>query len=228
MPIQAPLSPLEKTLSQAKLESSNNAQRVDSSTAADSSNDYFASAECMDCHDFASAKSRNDRNTPILNTPQAQLNLDSSKSPSDSKILDEKCGLQGKSQGSYLEGNDRPEQPEIANLSRKAESTSQAQKPTPKLEKVDSSTAAIPNKPAQDSTGFDKTAQNVFSQNATRRQDFGDKNGALLWRSRAHTRAYVTAESPQQSPFLAQKPTPKPSKAESSSQTQKPSQRLAL
>ena len=32
---------------------------------------------------------------------------DSSKSPSDSKILDEKCGLQGKSQGSYLDGNDR-------------------------------------------------------------------------------------------------------------------------
>ncbi|WP_304210384.1 hypothetical protein [Helicobacter canis] len=41
-----------------------------------------------------------------------------------------------------------------------------------------------------------------------RRQDFGDKNGALQGDSRAHTRAYVTAESPQQSPFLAQKPTP--------------------
>ena len=36
---------------------------------------------------------------------QAQANLDSSKSPSDSKILDEKCGLQGKSQGSYLDGD---------------------------------------------------------------------------------------------------------------------------
>ena len=55
-------------------------------------------------------------------------------------------------------------------------------------------------------------AQSVFSQNAVRRQDFGDKNGALQGESRAHTRAYVTAESPQQSPFLAQKPTPESSK----------------
>ena len=52
-------------------------------------------------------------------------------------------------------------------------------------------------------------AQSVFSQNAVRRQDFGDKNGALQGDSRAHTWAYVTAESPQQSPFLAKKPTPK-------------------
>ena len=127
----SPLSPLEKTLFQAKLESSNNAQRVDSS---------------MDCHDFARAKSRNDdKNATIL------------------------------------------------------------------------------NELAKDSRIFDKNAQNVFSQNADRRQDFGDKNGALLWRSRAHTRAYVTAESPQQSPFLAQKPTPKPSKAESPKQKPTPS-----
>ncbi|WP_342779749.1 murein biosynthesis integral membrane protein MurJ [Helicobacter canis] len=55
-------------------------------------------------------------------------------------------------------------------------------------------------------------AQSVFSQNAVRRQDFGDKNGALQGESRAHTRAYVTADSPQQSPFLAQKPTPESSK----------------
>ena len=53
--------------------------------------------------------------------------------------------------------------------------------------------------------------QSSNSQNAARRQDFGDKNGALQGESRAHTRAYVTAGSPQQSPFLAQKPTPKPS-----------------
>ena len=65
--------------------------------------------------------------------------------------------------------------------------------------------------------------QSHNSTNATRRQDFGDKNGALQGDSRAHTWAYVTAESPQQnkgyrsaladvsleSPFLAKKPTPK-------------------
>ena len=62
---------------------------------------------------------------------------------------------------------------------------------------------------AQDSRIFDKNAQNVFSQNAVRRQDLGDKNGALQGESRAHTWAYVTADSPQRSPFLAPKPTPK-------------------
>ncbi|WP_246144981.1 glycosyltransferase family 9 protein [Helicobacter canis] len=70
---------------------------------------------------------------------------------------------------------------------------------------------------------INKNAQNVFSPNADRRQDLGDKNGALQGESRAHTWAYVTADSPQQnkgyrsaladvsleSPFLAQKPTPK-------------------
>nr|WP_324725916.1 type ISP restriction/modification enzyme [Helicobacter cinaedi] len=70
---------------------------------------------------------------------------------------------------------------------------------------------------------LNEQAQNVFSQNAARRQDFGDKNGALQGDSRAHTQAYVTAESPQQSPFLAQKPTPKPSKAQSSSNKPTPS-----
>ena len=63
------------------------------------------------------------------------------------------------------------------------------------------------NNSAKDSR-INKNAQNVFFQNAARRQDFGDKNGALQGDSRAHTRSYVTAESPQQSPFLAQKPTP--------------------
>ena len=76
------------------------------------------------------------------------------------------------------------------------------------------------------------------STNAARRQDFGDKNGALQDESRARTWACVTADSPQQnkgyrsaladvsleSPFLAQnkrstvsleKPTPEPSKAQS-------------
>ena len=58
-------------------------------------------------------------------------------------------------------------------------------------------------------------AQNVISSQVDRRQDFGAKNGALQGESRAHTLAYVTADSPQQSPFLAQKPTPETRKAES-------------
>ncbi|WP_317373131.1 hypothetical protein, partial [Helicobacter canis] len=43
------------------------------------------------------------------------------------------------------------------------------------------------------------------------RVSFPAKNGDCCgdYHSRAHTRAYVSAESPQQSPFLAQKPTPK-------------------
>ncbi|MBR2495413.1 hypothetical protein [Helicobacter sp.] len=87
----------------------------------------------MDYHAIATALARNDKNnTPILNTPQAQLNLDSSKSPSDSKILDEKCGLQGKSQGSYLSGNDRRDFSPLLHFSLKAE-LPQAKKPTPKL-----------------------------------------------------------------------------------------------
>ena len=81
----------------------------------------------------------------------------------------------------------------------------------------DRKNATILNEPTKDSRIFDKNAQNVFSQNATRRQDLGDKNGALQGESRAHTWAYVTADSPQQSPFLAPKPTPKPIKAQSAS-----------
>ena len=87
-----------------------------------------AKLESMDCHAIATALARNDKNnTTILNTPQTPLNLDSSKSPSDSKILDEKCGLQGKSQGSYLSGNDCRDFSPLPHLSSKAESP-QAQK----------------------------------------------------------------------------------------------------
>ena len=73
------------------------------------------------CH--AAHAARNDRNNAeILNTPQAEVKLDSSKSSSDSKILDEKCGLQGKSQGSYLSGNDCRDFSPLAHFSLKAES----------------------------------------------------------------------------------------------------------
>ena len=79
-------------------------------------------------------------------------------------------------------------------------------------QKVDSSNAQ------NLSESQNKKTENVFCSQATRRQDFGDKNGALQGESKARTWACVTADSPQQSPFLAQKPTPKPSKAESTSQ----------
>ena len=70
------------------------------------------------------------------------------------------------------------------------------------------------NDSAQDSRNFNKNAHNVFCSQVDRRQDFCDKNGALQGESRARTWACVTADSPQQSPFLAKKPTPEPSKAQ--------------
>ena len=89
-----------------------NARKLDSSMKVDS----------IDCRAIATALARNDRkNAEILNNLQAQANLDSSKSHSDSKILDEKCGLQGKSQGSYLDG-DLCDFSSLPHLSRKAES----------------------------------------------------------------------------------------------------------
>ena len=96
-------------------------QSTQTTTQVDSRKDYSASAECMDCHaDFQSA--RNDGNHVFDTTPQAEAKLDSSKSHSDSKILDEKCGLQGKSQGSYLSGNDRSDFSPLPHFSLKAES----------------------------------------------------------------------------------------------------------
>ena len=64
----------------------------------------------MDCHANASALARNDDETTQIPTP------------CDSKILDEKCGLQGKSQGSYLSGNDRRDFSPLPHFSLKAES----------------------------------------------------------------------------------------------------------
>ncbi len=60
----------------------------------------------MDCHAAATAASRNDRNLSEL--------------AKDSRICDEKCGLQGQSQRSYLSGNDCSDCPPLPHLSRKA------------------------------------------------------------------------------------------------------------
>ena len=84
---------------------------------------------------------------------------------------------------------------------------------------MDSSTAAILNDSAQDSRSFTQNAknlsesqnaeaENVFCSQAARRQDFGARIVALQGESKARTWACVTADSPQQSAILAQKPTP--------------------
>ncbi|WP_299325582.1 carbamoyl-phosphate synthase large subunit [uncultured Helicobacter sp.] len=101
---------LESTFDKnAKIDSGDKAEGVKTPQAAakvDSS---------MDCHDSASAESRNDKNL--------------SEQAKDSRICDEKSGLSSDWQGSYLSGNDRRQSRRIADLSRKAESTKQ--QPTP-------------------------------------------------------------------------------------------------
>ena len=149
----------------------------------------------MDCHDFATAKSRNDReNSPCENEDSSDKAQSVKMLAQDFRILELE---------STFENN--------ANKTHKVDSRETTQN-------VENS--------AQDSRILEGNAQNVFCSQAHRRQDFGDKNGALQGESRAHTLAYVTADSPQQSPFLAQKPTPKPSKAESTNEqpTPKPNQ----
>ena len=109
-----------------------NAQNADSTQT---HNEAFLE---MDCHANAGAFARNDRsnapNAKNLTESQVAAKVDSRenatnarKSAKDSRICDEKCGLQGKSQGSYLGGNDRRDFSPLPHLSRKAESTSQAE-----------------------------------------------------------------------------------------------------
>ena len=129
--IQAPPSPLERTLSQAKLESSHTAQKVDSS---------------VDCRaDFQSA--RNDRRSAIGEKVDSRSEVKTlANSAKDSRICDEKLGLSSDWQGSYLSGNDRRQSCRIADLSRKAESSSD--KTTPKTSKAQfSSQAELPATP---------------------------------------------------------------------------------
>ena len=133
--------------------SARNDRKNAASEKVDSNFSTHNAANIMDCHDSATAESRNDdkkvdssKNAAILNeqpkdsrilelestfevaSSQAEARLDSSKSPSDSKILDEKCGLQGQSQGSYLGGNECSDCPPLPHFSLKAESP-QAKKP---------------------------------------------------------------------------------------------------
>ena len=92
---------------------------IHKSARVDSSGDYSASAESMDCHANASAFARNDDEADSSNA--ATL----SEQAKDSRICDEKSGLFKDSQGRALGVRNRRESAEIADLSRKAESTSQ-------------------------------------------------------------------------------------------------------
>ena len=82
---------------------------------------FLAQKSCREQTELESTFSKVD-SSPKAESPQARASLDSSKSLSDSKILDEKCGLQGKSQGSYLDGNDCRDFSQLPHLSSKAQS----------------------------------------------------------------------------------------------------------
>ena len=83
-----------------------------------------------DLANFGATADHNSSSPSLRDTAEAVVRQSAqTPTPSDSKILDEKCGLQGKSQGSYLSGNDRRQSRRIHDLSRKAESTKQ--QPTP-------------------------------------------------------------------------------------------------
>ena len=111
-------------------------------------NNQTALDSSVDCHADKSArndgKTRNpnesaqdsrsfNKNAQNLTTPQAEAKVDSrseaqnlNESAQDSRILDEKCGLQGKSQGSYLDGDLWDFSP-LPHLSSKAESSKKAE-----------------------------------------------------------------------------------------------------
>ena len=96
----------------------------------DSRNALFASAKSMDCHADKSARNDNEKvdsrifakNAKNLSNSQAEAKLDSSKSPSDSKILELESGLfephkENKTRGLLTQCGD-----EIHDSSPKAES----------------------------------------------------------------------------------------------------------
>ena len=123
-------------------------QKLDSSmdskeTSANAERCPLFSKEATLCHADKSARNDTNLSKPAKDSrvftqevqnvakSQAEAKVDSSKSLSDSKILDEKCGLQAKAQGSYLSGNDRRAFMQLPHFSLKAES--QTQKPTPSI-----------------------------------------------------------------------------------------------
>ena len=102
-----------------------NFQSLQSPTAIPRILEEESQAECKtSCREQVELESTFEKvdSSPKAESPQARADLDSSKSLSDSKILDEKCGLQGKSQGSYLSGSDRRDFSPLPHLSSKAQS----------------------------------------------------------------------------------------------------------
>ncbi|KAA8710047.1 carbamoyl-phosphate synthase large subunit [Helicobacter canis] len=84
-----------------------------------------------DLANFGATADHNSSSPSLRDTAEAVVRQSAqTPTPSDSKILDEKCGLQGKSQGSYLDGNDRRDFSPLPHFSLKAESP-QVKKPTP-------------------------------------------------------------------------------------------------
>ena len=75
----------------------------------------------------SSANAQSKQHAASLEKVDSRKNAQNLNEPTkDSRICDEKCGLQGKSQGSYLDGNDRRDFSPLPHLSRKAESSQEA------------------------------------------------------------------------------------------------------
>ena len=129
-----------------------------------------SSNEAQNLNDSAKDSSPKAESTSELPTPEI--------SPSDSKILDEKCGLQGKSQGSYLSGSDRRDFSPLPHFSLKAESP-----------QVDSRI----------------NAKNLTTPQAV---GFCDDFGGFQGGGKGAYLAYVTAATAAESAKSAQKPTP--------------------
>ena len=102
---------------------------IHKSTQVDSRGDHSAITESMDCHATANALARNDEKTATSQKVDSSTAATLNEQAKDSRICDEKSGLFKDSQGRALGVRNRRESAEIADLSRKAESTKEAESP---------------------------------------------------------------------------------------------------
>ncbi len=95
------------------------------SSGADSNTETYDNTENSSIVSEARGLSKNCAETSPIDSRAEAVTSDLGESanldPSNSKILSEKCGLQGKSQGSYLKGNDCSDFSQLPHLSPKAE-----------------------------------------------------------------------------------------------------------